>query len=63
MAFFGRKSNVNVPEIDVKGDEFSVRQPDGAEPDPAEAGAQPEPIPVPAATERKGKIPPHSWGI
>ena len=59
MALFGRNSDLNIPEIEVQGPEFTVRQPQGGEPEPVQP-REPEPIRVP---ERKGKIPPHSWGV
>lgn len=62
MALFGRRNDPKVPEIDVQGDEFTVRQREPGDPDPVEARDEPEPLRVPVATERKGKIPPHSWG-
>lgn len=62
MSLFGRRNGPRVPEIDVQGDEFTVRQPQGGEPESQEFPQDPAPARVPEVTERKGKIPPHSWG-
>jgi len=61
MTLFGRRNDPSIPEIEVRGDEFTVRQPDG-EPRPAGTREQLEPILVPDASEHKGKIPEHTWG-
>jgi hypothetical protein len=56
---FGRNNSGQngVSEVDVQGDDFTVRRPQGGEAELSEALAEPEP-----AQERRGKIPDHSWG-
>ncbi len=62
MALFGRKDTPNIPEIDVRGDEFSVRQSQGGEPESTEIADGPDPTRAPDVAEHRGKIPKHTWG-
>jgi hypothetical protein len=62
MSFLRRDRRPDVPEVEVENDDFTIRQPASGDPEPEPELESSELVRVPQVVERKGKMPPHSWG-